>query len=230
MRRMPVILIVWVALGQGSLTQGRFSPHSAAAADAGAIAAPGPSPSETPVVFDGLGLDDFGGAGSIAAALRGLEAEAESAEPPLGVPVDVLVRGPSGRSTGIDPLAAELRSRIEGIDLSAGMQADSASIQEGPARWVGAVGVSSDHELGRQVLELKTSLGRAHQAGILGVELGPRIERRLRGGTVFFLDGKAQAQARRSADTGSWLMPGLAEQGQGGVGTLGVAASTGLVR
>jgi len=80
------------------------------------------------------------------------------------------------------------------------------------------------------MLELKTSLGRSQQAGILGVELGPRIERRLRGGTVFFLDGKAQAEARRSAETGTWMMPRLAEQGQGGGGMVGVAASTGLVR
>lgn len=186
-------------------------------------------PSAAPVVFDGLGLESFKGAGSIAAALRGIEAEAEAAELPLGVPVDVLVRGPSGRGSGSDPLAAELRSRIEGVDLSAGMQADSSVIEDGPARWVGAVGVSNDHERGRQVLELKTSLGRSHQVGILGVEVGPRIERRLRSGTVFFLDGKAQAHARRSAETGSWMMPGLAEQGQGG-GSLGVAASTGLVR
>jgi hypothetical protein len=229
MRRMPVTVIMLAALTQWYLPHIHASRDGAFAAEA-AGSEPPPAPvHDTPVVFDGLGLDDFRGAGSVAAALRGLEAGSESANPPLGVPVDVLVRGPSGRSSGIDPLAAELRSRIEGINLSAGMQADSASIQHGPARWVGAVGVSSDHELGRQVLELKTSLGRAHQAGILGVEVGPRIERRLRSGTVFFLDGKAQAQARRSAETGSWMMPGLAEQGQGG-GTLGVAASTGLVR
>jgi hypothetical protein len=92
------------------------------------------------------------------------------------------------------------------------------------------VGVSSDHEQGREVLELKTSLGRNQQVGMLGVEVGPRIERRLRGGTVFFLDGKAQAHARRSAETGSWMMPGLAERGQDGGSGVGVAASTGLVR
>ena len=80
------------------------------------------------------------------------------------------------------------------------------------------------------MLELKTSLGRSQQAGIVGVELGPRIERRLRGGTLIFLDGKAEAQARRSTDDGTWMMPGLAEQGTGGAGMVGVNASTGLVR
>ena len=41
---------------------------------------------------------------------------------------------------------------------------------------------------------------------------------------------KAQAQARRSADTGEWILPSLAEQGTGGAGMVGVTASTGLVR
>jgi len=184
----------------------------------------------TPVVFDGLGLEDFKGIGSIASVLQGLEAESVQSEQPLGVPVDVLVRGPSGRSNGSDSLAAEMKSRIEGIDLTAGMQADPAAIQEGPGKWLGGLGVSSDHDRGREMLELKTSLGRSQQAGILGVEVGPRIERRLRGGTVFFLDGKAQAQARRSSETGAWMMPRLADQGQGAAGMVGVAASTGLVR
>jgi hypothetical protein len=183
-----------------------------------------------PIVFDGLGLENFKGSGSIAGALRGIEADAQSPELPLGVPVDVVVRGPSGRGSGGDRLAAELKSRIEGVDFTAGMQADSTMIEDGPAKWVGGVGVSSDHDQGREVLELKTSLGRSQQVGMLGVEVGPRIERRLRGGTVFFLDGKAQAHARRSAETGSWMMPGLAERGQDGGSGVGVAASTGLVR
>jgi hypothetical protein len=181
-------------------------------------------------VFDGLGLEAFDGVGSVASALRGIAAESQQAELPLGVPLDVVVKGPSGRGNGSDPLAAEMKSRIEGINLAAGMQADQTAIQQGPAKWVGSVGVATDHESGRELLELKTSLGRSHQAGILGVELGPRIERRLRGGVLVFLDGKAQAQACRSAETGMWMMPTLAEQGTGGAGMVGVAASTGLVR
>jgi len=194
---------------------------AAAVADTAAI---------TPVVFDGLGLDDFSGAGSVASALQGIEAGSYQEDLPLGVPMDMLVRGPSGRGSGSDPLAAELKSHIEGIDLTAGMQADPTAIQNGPEKWVGGLGVSSDHELGREVLELKTSLGRSQKVGVLGVEVGPRIERRLRGGMLIFLDGKAQAQARRSADTGAWMLPGLAEQGNGAAGMVGVTASTGLVR
>ena len=184
-------------------------------------------PSDTPLLFDGLGLEDFKGNQSIAASLRGITADSQLPEPELGLPVDLRVRGPSGKLVS-DSLAAELRSRIDGIDVSAGLQADPTVIQEGPAKWVGGVGVSSQHELGREVLELKTSLGRMQQSGIVGVELGPRIERRLRGGTLFFFDGKAEAQARRSAETGSWMLPNLTEQG--GSGMVGVAASTGVMR
>ena len=184
-------------------------------------------PSDTPLFFDGLGLEDFKGNQSIAASLRGITADSQLPEPELGLPVDLRVRGPSGKLVS-DSLAAELRSRIDGIDVSAGLQADPTVIQEGPAKWVGGVGVSSQHELGREVLELKTSLGRMQQSGIVGVELGPRIERRLRGGTLFFFDGKAEAQARRSAETGSWVLPNLTEQG--GSGMVGVAASTGVMR
>lgn len=203
-------------------------------ADTGSLSATAPASATsvvpTALVFDGLGLQGFAGADSVASALRGIEAQSHAAEMPLGIPFDMLVRGPSARGNVTDPLAAELKSRIDRIDLTAGMQADPTLIQEGPAKWVGGLGVSSDHELGREVLELKTSLGRSRQVGVVGVEVGPRIERRLRGGTVFFLDGKAQAQARRSSDTGGWMMPRLAEQGAGGTGMVGVNASTGLLR
>jgi len=215
MRRIFVILVATAVASHGLATGAAFAATPA---------------STSPVVFDGLGLENFNGVGSVASALRGIASESEPTELPLGVPLDMLVKGPSGRGNTGDTLAAELKSRIEGIDLTAGLQADPAAIQEGPAKWVGAVGVATDHELGREVLELKTSLGRSHQAGVLGVEVGPRIERRLRGGMLIFLDGKAQAQARRSADTGTWMLPGLAEQGTGGAGMVGVTASTGLVR
>jgi hypothetical protein len=221
MQRATLILLSLIPLALATLSCGQ--------ADAATVATT-TTPSTMPVAFDGLGLDDFKGADSVASALRGIEADSAPEELPLGVPVDMLVRGPSGRGSGSDSLAAELKSHIEGVDLTAGMQADPTVIQDGPAKWVGGLGVATDHELGRDVLELKTSLGRNQQAGILGVEVGPRIERRLRGGMLLFLDGKAQAQAHRSTDTGAWVLPRLAEQGTGGAEMVGVTASTGLVR
>jgi hypothetical protein len=57
--------------------------------------------------------------------------------------------------------------------------------------------------------------------------VGPRVERRLRRGATFFIDGKAEAQAMRSAETGWWSMPGTST---GGASMMGVMARTGVVR
>jgi hypothetical protein len=59
------------------------------------------------------------------------------------------------------------------------------------------------------------------------VEVGPRVERRLRAGATFFIDGKAEAQAMRSVETGWWSLPGNSTDGSSMVG---VMARTGLVR
>ncbi|MFM8892411.1 MAG: hypothetical protein ACKOTB_12455 [Planctomycetia bacterium] len=182
-----------------------------------------------PVVFDGFGLDAEDHWDAIAAqAVHGIADAPPS--PAFGLPLDIRVRGPTGRSPSSDRLAAELRSSLEGIDLTAGLHADPTVADDGPARWVGGVGMSSAHDRGREAIEFKTSLGRGRQAGVIGVEVGPRIERRLPHGRVFFLDGKAEAQARRPADGGGWMLPRLAEQVPSDAGTVGVAASTGLVR
>lgn len=220
MRRRMIRLIGF--LGGCSLAAGWLAGQASAADRAvdAAVLAP-------PVVFDGFGLDGFAGSGSIAAALRDVDADGQQPAPAFGMPVDVVVKGPTGRDRVTDALAAELKGRLVGLDLVAGMQADATMVEEGPNRWVGGLRMSHAHEAGRDVLELKTSLGRQQQTGVLGLELGPRIERRLRGGLTVFLDGKAQAQARRSADTGDWMMPGT--NGDRG-GMLGVAASTGLTR
>ena len=180
-----------------------------------------------PVEFEGFGLDADWDA-IAAPAVHGI-ADAAPA-PAFGLPLDIRVRGPTGRSPSSDRLAAEVRSSLEGIDLTAGLHADLNVADDGPARWVGGVGMATDHDRGREAIEFKTSVGRGRQAGIIGVEVGPRIERRLPHGRVFFLDGKAEAQARRPADGGGWMLPRLAEQAVSGAGTIGVAASTGLVR
>lgn len=229
-RTLAVTLILWGAAGLGragvdlpATPAGESA--TAAAAETAALTEPATS-SPPPLVFDGLGLDEFRGTGSIAAALSAAAAPTE--EPAFGLPVDVVVRGPTGRDRLSDPLRAELRSGIPGLDLAAGLQADSGIVSDGPAKWTGAVRFSNAHPDGRDLLELKTSLDRRSRDGIIGLELGPRIERRLRRGTVVFIDGKAQAQARRAAENGPWILPGLAE-GQG-LGSVGVNASTGLSR
>jgi hypothetical protein len=61
---------------------------------------------------------------------------------------------------------------------------------------------------------------------MLGIEVGPRIERRLGRGMLFFIDGKAEARALRSPETGWWALPGTSTAD----GMVGVTARTGLVR
>ena len=222
MHRTSAILIAMLVACCGSGGSAMAAPATAAPATTGAAESVPP-----PVVFDGFGLEEFSGGGSIASFLQEVAGSEDEPEPPLGVPMDVIVNGPSGRDRDADSLAAELKSRIEGFHLSAGVQADPAVVHEGPAKWVGGLGMSSDHDMGREVLELKTSLGRSQQTGIFGVEVGPRIERRLRDGLLFFFDGKAQAQARRSTESGNWQLPGGASDGSGMVG---VAGSTGVMR
>ena len=224
----PLLVALAAGLGVVGPVGGAGDPPATATGGAGGGEAPAAPATPPAIVFEGLGLGDFSGAGSIASALKGLGGGAAPREDVLGVPLDLVVKGPSGRDRLTDPLGAELQSRIEGLDVSAGMQADPAAVYEGPAKWIGGVRVSSRHAAGREMLELKTSLDRRQQDGVVKLELGPRIERKLRDGTLLFIDGKAQAQARRSAESGVWTLPGLME-GQSG-GSVGVAASTGLVR
>lgn len=180
------------------------------------------APVEMPaVVFEGFGLGDFKGPGSIAGAMR--RAIPTTDTPAL--PLDIVVRGPSGAGGSSQRLATELRSRISALDISAGVVATPDVVHEGLTRWMGGLKLESDHDAGREVIELRTTLTQAQTTGVFGIELGPRIERRLRRGAVLFLDGKAEAQAFKSAETGSWTLPGDTSDAM-----VGVTARTGLKR
>jgi len=180
-----------------------------------------------PVEFDGFGLGNFEGTGSIAGELERIEAARERENFGSMPELAVAMQGPVGRDAPPAPMTAELRSRIARFDVSAGMLADSNMVAEGPARWMGRVGVSNDRGDGRESLELRTMVGNNAEWGLVGVELGPRIERRVGKGVTLFLDGKAEAQAMRSAESGWWSMPGTSTDGSSMVG---VAARTGLTR
>lgn len=198
-------------------------PPASAAQPPAVVAAP------PPVVFDGFGLGDFQGAGSIAAALRQLDAARHREEEAGQIPLSFNVRGPSGREIQL-PLAAEVRSRIEQFTVAAGVLADQGAGPAGvsaPPRWVGRIGVGDDRPDGSETVELRTTIGRRGDAGLFGIELGPRIERRLPRGMTFFIDGKAEAQAVRAAEESIWSLP------SGGLDAstrVGVTARTGIVR
>lgn len=205
----------------------------AAVIGAGAYAAPAAdAPRRAPPAesFTGLGLAGFEGEGSIAAALRRAgQGEPEPEEQQLlpGLELRGLaVQGPNQRDLQ-SPIAAEVRSRIDRFDVAAGVRADQDRVTEGPSHWVGRIGLSNDRPEGSERLELRTTLGRRSEGGMLGIEVGPRLERRLRRGATFFIDGKAEAQAARSVDGGWWSMPGTATDG---ASMVGIGARTGLVR
>lgn len=203
----------------------------AAVIGAGACAVAAEPAPVVPPEFTGLGLAGFEGEGSVAAALRqagdGRTAETERPQLLPGLELRGLsVHGPSQRDLQ-SPIAAELRSRIDRFDVAAGVRADQDRVTEGPSQWVGRIGLGSDRPEGSERIELRTTLGRRSAGGMLGIEVGPRLERRLRRGATFFIDGKAEAQAARSVDGGWWSLPGSATDGSSMVG---VGARTGLVR
>ena len=176
-----------------------------------------------PVVFESFGLEDFQGAGSIASALR-----ASDVHPPdVPTPVRVMVKGPSAPEQAANPLQAELKGRVDGIDLSAGLLADRTVIEAGPTKLVGGMAMAHDHARGRESLELRTSIGQTTNAAKIALELGPRIERRLPGGMTLFVDGKAEAQSAPPQAT-TWQP--LAGPAFDGVGIIGLTGRTGLMR
>jgi hypothetical protein len=179
-----------------------------------------------PVVFDGLGLGGFEGSGSVAAALRHVGPPADPIRPPLEFK-GIVVQGPSGPDAVPGPLRAEVRSRIDRIDVAAGVLADPAALAEGPSRWTGRIGVATDRATGRESLEVQTVLAPGPERSLIGVTVGPRVERQLGRGITFFIDGQAEAQAVRPADSGWWTLPGTSTAD---LTMLGVTARTGLVR
>jgi|GEM_PF-1440573 len=179
-----------------------------------------------PVVFEGFDLVDFQGTGSVAAALDECASDSHPAKEMLEFK-GIDVRGPNGRDAAPAPMAAEVRSRIDRIDVAAGVAANPESIGHGPSQWTGRIGMSNDRLSGSESFELRTMLAPSEMASIVGVAAGPRFERRFRRGLTVFIDGQAEARAFRSADA-SWLpVPGAAD---GSLATVGVTARTGFVR
>lgn len=186
-----------------------------------------PAVEPPPVVFEGLGLDGFEGAGSVAAALRQAGTESgESGQPPVAI-TGISVKGPTGREPLPVPVTAELRSRVDRFDVAAGMLADPTAGATRSARWTGRIGVANDRDDGRESIELRTTLAPGPESSLIGVALGPRVERRFGKGTTFFIDGHAEAQAVRGADAAWWSLPGTSTAE---LTMLGVTARTGFVR
>ena len=178
---------------------------------------------DMPVVED-FQFHDFAGASSLAAALRKSDLDVGQEAAALGL----VVKGPTKPEHAQQPVLTEVRGRIEGVDVTAGMQADRSMIREGPAQWTGGLGMAAEHEAGRNAIELRTSLGQNEQWGVVGLEVGPRFERRLPGGILFILDGKAEARSLpTNSQFGGDSLPG---RDRDGLSLIGLTGRTGLVR
>ncbi|NDC53114.1 MAG: hypothetical protein EBZ74_02200 [Planctomycetia bacterium] len=170
---------------------------------------------------DDPSLHDFDGVASVAAALRASDLEAADD----GAAFGVVVKGPTTPEQAKQPVAAEVRRRIECIDVLAGFRADRPVISDAPAKLVGGVGMASEHPGGREALEVRTLVGQREQWGRIGLEVGPRIERRLPGGITLFLDGKAEAVSTPGQAIGAQPLPG-----QPADGLIGLTGRTGFTR
>jgi hypothetical protein len=189
-----------------------------------------------PILFEGLGLEGFSGRSSIARALHRADAERDS-RPPLDLGMSVAGPGSRGSTRPLKllaepvppgPLQAVVKSRLSGLDVSAGVDASAETIQSGPARWVGGIGIKEEGPDGRSELALRTSMRYADTERLIRVEVGPRIERPLGRGITFFLDGKAEAETAPSLVEPVATLPGM--MGSQGLGFVGVTGRTGLVR
>lgn len=194
----------------------------AAAAACAMDVAPAPA-LPPPVVFEGFGLGDLSSAASVGRALRATDTQSASRGARA---VDVIVQGPGAGAIG--PLAAEVRGRIDGFDVAGGVQGDAEQFVGRMPRWTGRIGLGSSGPDGGRSLEVRTLLEPSHGGGRVGVQIGPRIERRLRRGTRIFLDGAATAEAVREPAEGGWRLPGTSTADS--MATAGVSASTGIIR
>ncbi len=226
-RRFAVGIIAVVPVLVGSNAAVAWEPRPAPATHAVGHEQPRGLPlTPPPVAFEGFGLSNFEGAGSVAGALDAYESGISADEPMLEFK-GIDVRGPVGGDVMPVPVAAEVRSRVDGIDVAAGVAANPERLDEGPSQWTGRIGLSQDRASGSESFELRTMLAPSETASLVGVAVGPRFERRLRRGLTIFIDGQAEAQAVRPVDAGWWSVPGVAD---GSLATVGVAARTGIVR
>lgn len=189
-----------------------------------------------PILFEGLGLEGFVGRSSIARALDRSEPDREVPSP-LNLDMSVVGPGLRGNSKPLKllaevappgPLQAVVKSRVSGLDVSAGVDASAETILTGPARWVGGIGIQESGPMGKSELAVRTSLRYADEERLIRVEVGPRFERSLGGGVTLFLDGKAEAETAASLVEPVATLPGM--MGSQALGFVGVTGRTGILR
>lgn len=145
------------------------------------------------IEFDGFGIDLQSGRTGISQALRAIPSSDASADE--GLPVDLLVTGPSSSQAGRGAMTAEVGQQFSFVSVAAGMLADRDSIFSGPAGWTSRLSMEFERETASGGLELRTQFRQTNTRQTVGIDLGPRLEHRLPRGIRLFFEGNAQARA-----------------------------------
>ncbi len=145
--------------------------------------------------FDGFGFDpDFNGDG-VAKALGEVRVQDEEASEEEGS-LEFLVKGPPSSRAGAGVMTAEVGQEIAFLNIAAGVLANRDSLVDGPSGYTSRLSVDFEGESVAGGLDLKTQMRHAKNHSTVGIEFGPRLQRRFGKGVEFFMKGSAEAVSR----------------------------------
>lgn len=160
-----------------------------------AVANDGAADMPKPLAFDGFGFDpDFNG-DCVAKALGGVRVQDEEASEEEGS-LEFLVKGPPSSRAGAGVMTAEVGQEIAFLNIAAGVLANRDSLVDGPSGYTSRLSVDFEGESVAGGLDLKTQMRHAKNHSTVGIEFGPRLQRRFGKGVEFFMKGSAEAVSR----------------------------------
>ena len=147
------------------------------------------------LAFDGFGFDsDFNGAG-VAKALGGLRVQDEKPSEEEGT-LEFFVKGPPSSRAGAGVMMAEVGHEMAFLNIAAGVLANRHSLVDGPSGYTSRLSVDFEGDSVAGGLDLKTQMRHAKNHSTVGIEFGPRLQRRFGKGVEFFMKGSAEAVSR----------------------------------
>ena len=147
------------------------------------------------LAFDGFGFDsDFNHAG-VAKALGGLRVQDEKPSEEEGS-LEFFVKGPPSSRAGAGVMMAEVGHEMAFLNIAAGVLANRHSLVDGPSGYTSRLSVDFEGGSVAGGLDLKTQMRHAKNHSTVGIEFGPRLQRRFGKGVEFFMKGSAEAVSR----------------------------------
>ena len=147
------------------------------------------------LAFDGFGFDsDFNHAG-VAKALGGLRVQDEKPSQEEGS-LEFFVKGPPSSRAGAGVMMAEVGHEMAFLNIAAGVLANRHSLVDGPSGYTSRLSVDFEGGSVAGGLDLKTQMRHAKNHSTVGIEFGPRLQRRFGKGVEFFMKGSAEAVSR----------------------------------